>query len=313
MFKIIANDKNIIPYRKELNLITGGALESIFLAQLLYWYEVNDCNEFFKFREPCEHSLYKEGDSWVEELGFSIKIIDRIIKVFKDKGFLTTRTTMDRVTYYALNIELINELLESIYENTQTAFTKIPKGELRKPPKGNLPNCPKGNYETAKRGTSNKNNKNSSRDYFRDYSETTSDIKEKNLKKESPSNFKKPSLEELESYAKEIEANFSVNHFFDYYEANGWKVGKNSMKDWRATMRMWKHRGELNTQNTHKAKSEISDEERNEFFAKQASDDILSKNWLSRGVPSEVKEVNQKLDSQIEQEIKRKFIQGVEP
>ena len=83
MFKIIANDKNIIPYRKELNLITGGALESIFLAQLLYWYEVNDCNEFFKFREPCEHSLYKEGDSWVEELGFSIKIINRIIKVFK--------------------------------------------------------------------------------------------------------------------------------------------------------------------------------------------------------------------------------------
>ena len=140
-------------------------------------------------------------------------------------------------------------------------------------------------------------------------------IKEKNLKKESPSNFKKPSLEELEVYAKEIEANFSVNHFFDYYEANGWRVGKNSMKDWRATMRMWKHRSqsEINKQNTHKAKSEISDEERNEFFAKQTSDDILSKNWLSRGVPSEVKEVNQKLDSQIEQEIKRKFIQGVEP
>ena len=138
-------------------------------------------------------------------------------------------------------------------------------------------------------------------------------IKEKNLKKESPSNFKKPSLEELESYAKEIEANFSVNQFFDYYEANGWKVGKNSMKDWKATMRMWKHRSqsEINKQNTHKAKSEISDEERNEFFAKQTSDDILSKNWLSRGVPNEVKEVNQKLDSQIEQEIKRKFIQGV--
>ena len=139
--------------------------------------------------------------------------------------------------------------------------------------------------------------------------------KEKNLKKESSSNFKKPSLEELEVYAKEIEANFSVNHFFDYYEANGWKIGKNSMKDWRATMRMWKHRSqsEINAQHNQNPKSEISDEERNEFFAKQTSDDILSKNWLSRGVPSEVKEVNQKLDSQIEQEIKRKFIQGVEP
>ena len=308
MFKIIANDKNIIPYRKELNLITGGALESIFLAQLLYWYKVNDCNEFFKFREPCEHPLYKEDDSWVEELGFSIKIIDRIIKVFKDKGFLTTRTTINRVTYYALNIELINELLEGIYEADKTAITKMPKGELRKPPKGNLRKCQKGNYETAKIETSNKNNKNSSRDYFRDYSETTSDTKEKNLKKENPSNFKKPSLEEIEVYAKEIEANFNINQFFDYYEANGWRVGKNSMKDWRATMRMWKHRSqEINAQNTQKAKSQISDEEREEFFAKQTSDDILSKNWLSRGVPNKVKEVNQKLDSQIEQEIKRKL------
>ena len=121
MFKIIANDKNIIPYRKELNLITGGALESIFLAQLLYWYEVNDCNEFLKFREPCDHPLYRQGNSLVEELGFSIKIIDRIIKVFKDKGFLRTRTTLNRTTYYKVNIELINELLSDVYTSDEVS------------------------------------------------------------------------------------------------------------------------------------------------------------------------------------------------
>lgn len=119
MFKIIANDKNIIPYRKELNLITGGALESIFLAQLLYWYKVNDCNEFFKFREPCDHPLYRQGNSLVEELGFSIKIINRIIKVFKNKGFLSTRTTLNRTTYYKVNIELINELLSEVYTSDE--------------------------------------------------------------------------------------------------------------------------------------------------------------------------------------------------
>ena len=27
--------------------------------------------------------------------------------------------------------------------------------------------------------------------------------------------------------------------FFDFYEANGWKVGKNKMKDWRAAFRNW--------------------------------------------------------------------------
>ena len=30
--------------------------------------------------------------------------------------------------------------------------------------------------------------------------------------------------------------------FFDYYESNGWKVGKVPMKDWRAAVRMWARR-----------------------------------------------------------------------
>jgi hypothetical protein len=27
--------------------------------------------------------------------------------------------------------------------------------------------------------------------------------------------------------------------FFAYYESNGWKVGRNAMKDWRAAVRTW--------------------------------------------------------------------------
>ncbi|MEE3704579.1 hypothetical protein V2I29_03135 [Campylobacter sp. CX2-8023-23] len=125
-------------------------------------------------------------------------------------------------------------------------------------------------------------------------------IKEKNLKKESPSNFKKPSLEELEVYAKEIEANFSVNQFFDYYEANGWKVGKNSMKDWKATMRMWNARSSEN-------KSNIDDKKLDEFFASQKSDPVLSNNWLSRGVPGVVKSKNQALENKQSDDIPQDF------
>ena len=301
MFKIIANDKNIIPYRKELNLITGGALESIFLAQLLYWYEVNDCNEFFKFREPCEHPLYKEGDSWVEELGFSIKIINRIIKSFKEKGFLTTRTTVDRVTYYKLNIELIDELLSDIYTSQKVVNTKATKDDL--------PKCQKGVFLNAQREFSISNIIYNNNLLSETTSETTTDIKEKKYKKENQSNFQKPTLEELESYAKEIKANFSVNQFFDYYEANGWKVGKNAMKNWKASMRMWKHRNQ-NTQNQNQTKSLSNDEELNKFFAKQVTDEVLSNNWLSKGLPQKVKEFNQNLDNAIGQEFKRKFLTG---
>ena len=29
--------------------------------------------------------------------------------------------------------------------------------------------------------------------------------------------------------------------WFDYYESNGWLVGKNKMKNWRAAVRTWKN------------------------------------------------------------------------
>lgn len=32
---------------------------------------------------------------------------------------------------------------------------------------------------------------------------------------------------------------FDPDHFVDYYESNGWKVGRAAMKDWKATVRNW--------------------------------------------------------------------------
>ena len=51
--------------------------------------------------------------------------------------------------------------------------------------------------------------------------------------------FKKPTIQEVNEYC--IERNNSVNpeSFIDFYESNGWKVGKNPMKDWKACVRTW--------------------------------------------------------------------------
>ena len=51
--------------------------------------------------------------------------------------------------------------------------------------------------------------------------------------------FKKPTVLEVNEYC--IERNNSVNpeSFIDFYESNGWKVGKNPMKDWKACVRTW--------------------------------------------------------------------------
>ena len=43
------------------------------------------------------------------------------------------------------------------------------------------------------------------------------------------------------------------HRFFDYYEANGWMVGRNKMKDWKSAVRYW----ERNTQaDKHKGSKE---------------------------------------------------------
>lgn len=60
--------------------------------------------------------------------------------------------------------------------------------------------------------------------------------KKENIKKKK---FIKPSFEEIKNYCLERQNNIDVRVFLDYYESNGWKVGKNPMKDWKATIRNW--------------------------------------------------------------------------
>ena len=51
--------------------------------------------------------------------------------------------------------------------------------------------------------------------------------------------FVAPTLEEVQVYCEERNNNVDAQRFIDYYTANGWKVGRNPMKDWKATVRTW--------------------------------------------------------------------------
>jgi len=53
--------------------------------------------------------------------------------------------------------------------------------------------------------------------------------------------FEKPTLSELKNYMLEIGMADVSDKWFDYYESNGWLVGKNKMKNWRAAVRTWKN------------------------------------------------------------------------
>ena len=54
--------------------------------------------------------------------------------------------------------------------------------------------------------------------------------------------FTKPTFQQVVEYVLEISATVDGKEFVDYYESNGWKVGRNAMKDWKATVRQWNAR-----------------------------------------------------------------------
>lgn len=57
--------------------------------------------------------------------------------------------------------------------------------------------------------------------------------------REPPKRFTAPTLEEVKEYCAERKNNVDAERFINYYTANGWKVGKNPMKDWKAAVRSW--------------------------------------------------------------------------
>lgn len=68
------------------------------------------------------------------------------------------------------------------------------------------------------------------------------DIKKKdtNVSKEK-AHFVPPTLENVSGYCREKGLKVDAQHFIDYYESVGWKIGKTQkpMKDWKAALRNW--------------------------------------------------------------------------
>lgn len=70
--------------------------------------------------------------------------------------------------------------------------------------------------------------------------------KEIKLNKNKDRAFLKPTIEEVKAYCLERGNSVDPERWFSHYESNGWKVGRSSMKDWRAAVRTWE-RNEFNS------------------------------------------------------------------
>ena len=109
--------------------------------------------------------------------------------------------------------------------------------------------------------TCNRNRENISKRYERIRANTTvyetyqekEEEKEELLKKDISNEISKkstrqkkfvpPTVEEVASYCLERKNKVDAAYFVDHYTSNGWKVGKQNMKDWKAAVRTWEKNG----------------------------------------------------------------------
>ena len=84
------------------------------------------------------------------------------------------------------------------------------------------------------------------------------------IEKKKVARFQKPTIEQLKEYMSEQGMNDIAENWLNHYEANGWMVGKNKMKDWKASVRTWKINQKNNSatpQVVHKKVFTLSDYE----------------------------------------------------
>ena len=84
------------------------------------------------------------------------------------------------------------------------------------------------------------------------------------IEKKKVARFQKPTIEQLKEYMREQGMNDIAENWLNHYEANGWMVGKNKMKDWKASVRTWKINQKNNSatpQVVHKKVFNLSDYE----------------------------------------------------
>lgn len=106
--------------------------------------------------------------------------------------------------------------------------------------------------------------------------ETEREREEKEIHKEKAkgakapaSVFRRPTLMEVKEYCEQRQNGIVAEQWYDYYEANGWKVGRNPMKDWKACVRSWERRRAEEQANRPKTQKE----EMHELYLKALEED----------------------------------------
>lgn len=206
-----------------------GILEAILLDNINHWSLKNEANKKNYF--DGNYWTYNSTRAFSELFPYaSQKKIQTALKKLIKEGLIVTgnynKNAYDRTLWYALTEKgkYITRKGKMEFQKKKNEFT-----ENVQPIPNTIPNT---------------------------IPDTIPDIKKEIYKEKNTKRFVKPSIEEIKEYVFENSLNVDCEYFYDYYQSNGWTVGKNHMKDWKATLRNWSRR---NQKSTVKKKSQIEE------------------------------------------------------
>ena len=125
----------------------GCEKATLILGRLEYWFSKKR-NGFYKFIEPCKHPLYKEGDSWAEEIGFPRKVFAKAFDLigiryksksdfvhsedkFQGKLYASYHDRKTNKTYFVRNHEFASQFIQGLFHQKFSPKTSSVKPESK--------------------------------------------------------------------------------------------------------------------------------------------------------------------------------------
>lgn len=198
--------------------IDVGINAAILYRNIQYWCEKNRTNN--QHFHDGYFWTYNSISAFCEQFPYlSEKQIRSSLKILEDNGYIKSgnynKVAYDRTKWYA----------------------DIHNGEMQSD-KGETSICLEGQIDCTKKANGN----DTEGEPIPNINPNINQIERDIYIEDTPSKTKRfvpPTVEEVSDYCSERNNNIDAQKFVDYYSSNGWKVGKNPMKDWKACVRTW--------------------------------------------------------------------------
>lgn len=226
-----------------------GVIAAIVFYEIEFWVSFN--MKEGKNKRKGEWWTYQSAASLARELPYLTErqiryAIDKLVKHKYIKRGNFNKKGYDKTKWYTVN----SVKTDTFVRNSDTFVSKIDKSDIKNDKMSQevsfLSDASyKNDRKSDKSDTTSDNFVTTSDNFVRPIPVTntvTNTVTTLPSKESKPKNFTKPTQEQIEDYCFEKGISIDAAHFIDYYESNGWRVGKNKMKDWKATVRNWARR-----------------------------------------------------------------------